>query len=180
MSGDARSTDRAIAYDLDDFRALAELNARGRQGLSRRIVLGLCVIALLLFVVVVAIGQVDLFLHDTAALAALAVALLLPAMLSHSGQALTMRINARQSGLLANHSFAIAPEGFSSSSIKGDTRIKWSAIRDVVLHRDRLFVFIGPKTAFIVLLRAFEERSQFDLFTKATGGYWKKSTRPLP
>jgi hypothetical protein len=84
---------------------------------------------------------------------------------------------ARGSGADLAQTFTIQEEYWCAESERGMTKLRWSAVPRIERQPDRLFVFNGPRTAFMIPRRVFADDAAFDRFATSVEAHWNKARR---
>lgn len=173
MSGIASS--EPVTYQTEDFVVFASQIRQGRMRLYRRIALGLVGIALLTLLLDGLMHRDMPWWQDALALLA---ALMLWALASPAVQGRMIWQSTRRSKeLRAPHSFAVTEEGLGIQAGEGRSVLKWSAISQLSVEAERLFVFASAASAYIVPRRAFAAPAEFEAFIEAARSEWKRHHR---
>jgi hypothetical protein len=108
-------------------------------------------------------------------LPAVGVAIVLAALGSATGRALTWRLRLRRNRLYAPQTFVISDSAFQILSSTGELTLPWTSILSIKRANERLFLFITRYSAYIVPRRAFETEEEFANFAAAAAERWKSS-----
>ena len=73
------------------------------------------------------------------------------------------------------YTYTIEPEVFVASAEHWETRLNWNHVPRLEVVEDRLFVFIGEKSAVVVPSRAFPDRGAFTEFVAAAQERWRSA-----
>jgi hypothetical protein len=165
-----------VLYDRSDYAALQELSApRALPLLMFVAFILLLVVFLLLLLVYLLEGRI--FWRETiVALCALGVFIVLAGFVPGLKTSVMMRA-ARGTGATLAQTFTIQDEFWCAESERGITKLRWSAVPRIERQSDRLFVFNGPRTAFIVPRRIFADDGAFETFAAAVETHWRKVHR---
>ena len=165
-----------VLYDRGDYAALQKLAApRALPLLMFAAVILLLIIFLLMLLLYLLAGRV-LWRETIVALGALGVFTLLAGWIPGLKVRLTMHA-ARDTGAALAQTFTIEDEFWRAESDRGITKSRWSAVPRIERDQQRLFVFNGPRTAFIVPRRVFASDAEFEAFVAAVEERWKRVHR---
>lgn len=73
---------------------------------------------------------------------------------------------ARRSPFHAAHAFALTPTALQVASAKAKTQIPWATFRDMKVAKERLFIFLTKRLAYIIPGRAFDSEQDFIAFVE--------------
>lgn len=71
--------------------------------------------------------------------------------------------------------FELRGEGIRVEARDGQTLVYWSAVKRVKATKSRLFLFTGQALAFVVPMRAFSNRGEFEAEVIRAREYWQTS-----
>ncbi len=72
----------------------------------------------------------------------------------------------------------LAEDGIDTRHPTQDAQFHWSAIKDVVIRKGRLFLFTTPACAIILPRRCFESEAQFNDWAERAQRYFE-AARPV-
>lgn len=162
-----------VLYDRSDYAALQKLSVRRALPLLMFVVFMLLLVVFLLLLLVYLLEGRIFWRETIVALFALAVFVLLAGFIPGLKTRLMMRA-ARDTGATLPQTFTAGEEFWRAESDRGVTQLRWSSVPRIERQPDRLFVFNGPRTAFMVPRRVFADDAAFETFAATVEQYWKK------
>ena len=165
-----------FTYDRADFVALGELSRPRIVGWLFRFAWCLFALAAALIAISVLAGSRRVLVY-LIPLGLLLVAYLLLHLHGAKLSGWVIGRMARRNDLMRKQVMTVADDCFRAESSRGKTEVRWSAVPKICETDGRLFVYLTRHQAFIVPVRAFETRDDFDAFAQSAKHHWEQHHR---
>ena len=83
--------------------------------------------------------------------------------------------SSEKNGTLGYHKFEVTPEGFHEKTPSSSSFLEWSAVHDVVVLKNVLYVFQAPWLIHVIPNRHFESKEHYERFSSKVMGYWREN-----